>query len=132
MSHNIKNIIIGVVVIAVCFGGYKVFFSGDPVQDDLLTSNVLSTERTSAEVLGAEIVTALRVIDTIKLDASLFDDEVYLSLKDRSQEIDPEPVGRFNPFAPVGVEDGTTETPASSASSNSQSDNADSTSEPVL
>lgn len=92
-----KWIIIGLVIIA-AFILYTVFYpkGGD---DELLTS---SARKTPAEIVGVEIISALNQIESLKLDRSIFDNPIYQSLKDRSQEIPPEPVGKPNPFDPIG------------------------------
>lgn len=47
-----------------------------------------------------EILLALRAV---KLDETLFSNQAFISLKDFSTQIIPEPVGRPDPFAPLGV-----------------------------
>lgn len=92
-----KWIIIGLVVIA-AFVLYTVFFTGDK-EDQLLTS---TSRQTPEEIIGTEIIGALQQIESLELDRSIFDNPIYRSLKDRSQEIPPEPIGKSNPFDPIG------------------------------
>ena len=92
-----KWIIIGLVIIA-AFILYTIL-SPKGGEDELLTS---TSRQTPAEIVGVEIIAALNQIESLKLDRSIFDNPVYQSLKDRSQEIPPEPVGKPNPFDPIG------------------------------
>lgn len=96
-----KNIIIIVIVIIAAFFLYSTFFQGDREGTSLLTSR--SNIGSSSEILGADIIRAINQIDSLDLDKSIFTDPVFQSLIDRSEPIDPEPTGRFNPFAPIGT-----------------------------
>jgi hypothetical protein len=50
---------------------------------------------------GQEVVDTLRQLDAVKLDGGVLQNQSFLSLKDFSTQIVPEPVGRPNPFAPL-------------------------------
>ena len=72
-----------------------------------------ATLTSSAEVespVSREILATLGNLRTIKLDNSLFQDPLFLSLSDFGVTIPPAAAGRRNPFAPVGQ--GATATPA--------------------
>jgi hypothetical protein len=93
-----KNwIIIGGILILV-FIVYSMFFTKKDENDVLKTS----VAKTSAEIVGSEILNALNQIESLELDRSIFSSPIYQSLKDRSQAIPPEPVGKTNPFDPIG------------------------------
>ncbi|MDA8611345.1 hypothetical protein N9L18_00575 [Candidatus Pacebacteria bacterium] len=96
-----KKWIIIVLVIIAAFVLYTIFFTGEDEGEGLVSSNA-TTGQTPASIVGAEIVAALNRIESLRLDRTIFDDPVYKSLKDRSQEIPPEPVGKANPFDPIG------------------------------
>ena len=103
MGSKLKKAIIWILVLVISFGIYYFFFKGsDSDIEDYITST--GSPQEAADVLGQEILIALNQIEALKLDRSIFEDPVYLSLTDRSEEIDPEPVGRVNPFAPIGDE----------------------------
>jgi len=97
MFGNYKTIIIAVVVLGVAFVIYAFFFKGTP-QDDLLVS---SAAQTPTALVSNEIIGALNQIESLKLSREIFDSAIYQSLKDRSQDIPPEPVGKQNPFDPI-------------------------------
>ena len=67
------------------------------------TPNVVGTTSTTQGVAPADqsIVATLLTLRAVKLDGTIFNDPAFLSLKDFSTEIVPEPVGRPNPFAPL-------------------------------
>lgn len=63
-------------------------------------------------VVGQDLLAALALLKTIQLDTSLFSDPIFKSLSDWGKAIPPQPVGRRNPFAPLG---GTAVKPSASA-----------------
>ena len=90
-----QTAILFIVVVWVAYAGYQFFFAstGDPV----LT---VSEEATSAD---QEFIALLFELRGITLDNAVFGDPVFKSLSDFSLELVPEPVGRDNPFAPLGA-----------------------------
>jgi len=95
-----KNIALSVVVIAIAAVLYGAIFGKNAPDLSLLTS-----ETPVAGVVGAageDVLELLATLRGIKLDGSIFEDPAFRSLEDFSQELVPEPVGRENPFAPVG------------------------------
>lgn len=108
MLATLKKIIIPLIVIVVAFVLYTVF-----IKKDDPTSLLKKESPTSGDVLGAEIVKAINQISTLKLDRSIFSDPIFKTLIDRSELLNPEPVGRVNPFAPIGS---TGATPATTTS----------------
>ena len=89
-----KNLIMIVVVVAALAALYYFYSSGG--QDALLT-----TEEPDSPV-SQEILATLGNLRTIKLDSSVFQDPLFLSLSDFGVTIPPATAGRRNPFAPVG------------------------------
>ena len=81
---------------------YSFFFGGNSKSDQLISTSGNNT-KTAADIVGAEIIQALNQIESLKLERGIFDDPVYRSLTDRSQPIPPEPVGKTNPFDPIGA-----------------------------
>ena len=49
-----------------------------------------------------QLIALLLELKSIKLDAAIFANASFQSLSDFSQTLVPEPVGRTNPFAPIG------------------------------
>lgn len=90
-----KNmVVIGVIVAAIAVLYY--FYS---------SSGGGATLTSSAEVespVSMEILATLGNLRTIKLDNSIFNDPLFVSLSDFGVTIPPAAAGRRNPFAPVG------------------------------
>ncbi len=100
MTPKLKKIIIIIVIAALVFFVYAIFFKKDPTGETLInTGQGLSAE---AQAIGTQISQGLLRLEQIKLDKSIFTNELYLSLVDRSEPIIDEPIGRPNPFAPIG------------------------------
>ena len=57
----------------------------------------------ASAALGQDLLAALALLKTIRLDTSIFSDGVFASLSDWGKTITPQPVGRRNPFAPLGA-----------------------------
>jgi hypothetical protein len=95
MIQKYKSLIIAVVVIIGGFYAYNQFFN-------LSTQPSASLQVTnSADVLGADIIKAINQINALKLDRSVFEDPIFKTLVDRSEEIQPQSKSRPNPFAPI-------------------------------
>lgn len=54
-------------------------------------------------IVGQDLLAALALLKTIQLDTSVFADPIFKSLSDWGKTIPPQPVGRRNPFAPLGA-----------------------------
>lgn len=93
LSHKI---IAGVVAVLVAVGIWIGLSSGGS------SSSLLDTETVGDNGPDQELVATLLALRAVKLDGSLFSDPGFVSLKDFSTEIIPEPIGRPNPFAPLG------------------------------
>lgn len=63
---------------------------------------ITSTESNTQQ---SEALSALLEMRSIKLDGRLFENRAFQSLVDTKREIIPEPIGRQNPFAPIGEDD---------------------------
>jgi hypothetical protein len=99
MMHFLKQYqaVIGLVaVVAAAFIAYTIFFA-HPAEPALTQTSVA----TSQDAVDQQLIALLLTLHGIKLDASLFDNPKFKSLKDYGKELVPEPVGRPNPFAPL-------------------------------
>jgi hypothetical protein len=96
-----KNIILIIAIFIIAFVAYTMLFGGER-DEALLTSE--SVEEIS-DVEG-NLLPLLMELRKVELEASIFSSPAFRSLQDFSQELVPEPVGRRNPFAPLGVEIG--------------------------
>ena len=101
MTPKLKKIIIIILIAILMFVGYAVFVKPDPQQSTLIDGR--GTSQGNARVLGTQISQSLLRIEQIKLDRDIFTNPLYTSLVDRSRPIGQEPIGRQNPFAPIGA-----------------------------
>jgi hypothetical protein len=91
-----QNVITVVVVLIVGFIAYTMFFT-DKEEGVLIEETV--SENSAAD---QDLIALLSELKSIELDEAVFSDPTFMSLQDFSQELVPEPVGRVNPFAPLG------------------------------
>jgi hypothetical protein len=94
-----KTISIVLVLAGVGFFGYNYLTRTSVPSDVLIQQDSVDTSK-----MGAEVLIALNQLKTLKLDSSIFKDRTFVSLYDFSKPLNPEPVGRINPFSPIGVE----------------------------
>ena len=94
--QHYKNILLFVGIFAVLVFVYLQFFKNTSQEEPL------AVEVVGQGQIGEDLVALLFRLQSLKLDQSIFTSPVFRSLKDFSQEIPSEPVGRPNPFAPVG------------------------------
>ncbi len=95
-----KKIILTIVILILAFFLYSSFFGKESSDGELLTSS--NQQPTANQVVGTEIVSALNQIESLKLSRDIFEDPVFQSLIDRSEPLPEEPVGKLNPFSPIG------------------------------
>ncbi len=93
-----KKTLLVIVIVVIGFVIYSLFFAGG-TEEELLVA-----ESGANDLIGAELLTILLDLKTITLDDSLFKRDAFLSLVDFSRPITPEPIGRPNPFVPIGTE----------------------------
>ncbi|PIP86983.1 hypothetical protein COW81_02625 [Candidatus Campbellbacteria bacterium CG22_combo_CG10-13_8_21_14_all_36_13] len=92
-----KTLLIILTLIITGFGVSNLIFA----QED----GSLVSAKDSGQITGdteQEIISLLLELRALKLDGELFASDSFKSLKDFSVKLDKEPVGRTNPFAPIG------------------------------
>ncbi len=95
-----KKILLLVVIGLVGFFIYSYLFkSSNKVEPPLVSSDNASSQ------IGRDFIVLLAELKAIKLDETFFADPIFLSLHDSTVTIAPQPVGRRNPFAPIGAPD---------------------------
>lgn len=98
----IKNNLMTLLVVAACIAGvvvYQQYFRSDVSGDAILVTD-------SAAAGNLDLLQSLSDLRAVKLDSAIFNDQKFLSLVDFGRSIAPEPVGRTNPFAPLGSSGG--------------------------
>ena len=96
-----KMTLIGAVLIAGAFIAYRSYFIDDGKNSALVSQS--GDEISGAEV-GREIIMLLDELQDINIDGAVFSDPAFRSLIDFEQEVRAEPIGRNNPFIPIGNE----------------------------
>src|ERR1044071_3618150 len=91
---NKTTILAAIIIVALVYVYFTYFRSSDT---QLLTATNAPTEQ------SAGLLLTLANLHTLQLDNSIFSDPVFLSLTDFGVQIDPQNVGRRNPFAPIGT-----------------------------
>ncbi len=92
-----QTLILVIVIVVIAFFAYTYFFTGKD------SGAVLETQEVSIVTpADQDLISLLLELKSITLDESIFSNPSFQSLQDFSQELVPEPVGRINPFAPLG------------------------------
>ncbi len=105
MTSKLKKIVIVLVGLAILFVLYVVFLKPDPKPETLVSGRegvAGSVASQDAQIIGSQISQALLKIEQITLKRAIFENPLFTSLQDRSEPIVDEPIGRSNPFAPLG------------------------------
>lgn len=98
MSSLLKNILFALALAFILWLGYKIFFAED--EPSLSAQN--ATVVTEALRETQKFLRTLQQLRSIGFNEEIFNDARFQSFVDYRQPIVPEPVGRQNPFAPIG------------------------------
>ncbi|GMQ95248.1 MAG: hypothetical protein BMS9Abin13_361 [Patescibacteria group bacterium] len=102
LSEKTKNILIGVVVVAIVIAAYVFLIGGE----DKNETELLVVAGTTAQAPGAQVGGMVAILNQLKfltIDTDIFPDSALIeSLEDFRIKISPEAKGRDNPFLPVG------------------------------
>jgi hypothetical protein len=80
------------------------YTKGEPSDASISSlSSETSEESASAQEASNRVITLLNKINSLNIDTEFFASPAYKSLVDYTIAIPDQPVGRTNPFAPVGV-----------------------------
>lgn len=112
-----KYLIIIVVVLVGAFIAYTIYTGGSSSTDTSTSMQKTASDGTVTTATGSgsavpnnelakSFVDQLLAIQTINLKVSFFADPVFTGLVDNHKGIDPQPIGRPNPFAPIGNDNG--------------------------
>ena len=108
-SKNTTTVVI-IVVAASLIIGFFIYFgrSRSPVSSGLRVD--LPNNSVNQPILSRELLSALASVNDLKLDPTFFNDTAFASLIDYSKDLRDDPLGRDNPFLPVGASVGASET----------------------
>lgn len=96
-----KKILIIVIIVVVAFVVYTYFFKGDSDITLLAPERIGEVQKS---VVERELLSLLLELRSVKLTGEIFEDPAFQRLNDFGQVLEPQPIGRKNPFAPIGEE----------------------------
>lgn len=99
-----KNIIITISLVTVIVIGITMYFFPSDSSLPVLSVDTKTTNSSEARY----IYTILKKMEKVSLDDSIFENNVFKSLKDNTVTFSPQESGRINPFAPIGSDFGFT------------------------
>ncbi len=105
MSKKTK-ILVGVLIVAVLIFVYTLYSPNKKTQGNLAVSSegVIGDLAREQSSLSEESLQVLVNLKSIEIDTSFFKSKTFRDLIDFSVQLEPEEVGRSNPFAPIETE----------------------------
>lgn len=97
-----KNIIIGVILVIIGFVLYSIFVRDDGTEDQRLSVTEQANDPLE-NAIGRDLLFLLDDLKVVELDGAFFTSKEFRNLLDFGQVIAPQPIGRPNPFAPIGA-----------------------------
>jgi hypothetical protein len=119
-KNSSRSTIVITIIVLVAAAVYYFYYSGGASATADQSSLSIDTTSSTSQV-GADVLTLLNEIHSLKIDTTFFQTPAYQSLIDFSVAIPSVPVGRPNPFSPLGSFVSTT--PASSGTAPSTAGN---------
>jgi hypothetical protein len=98
MNKSLTNIIVLIGIVITSVAGYFLFSQNSA---PLLSSNTTNTQQEQLLASSQLFVERSRTLSQIDMDTSIFEDEVFNSLKSYSPPLNEFEFGRSNPFAPT-------------------------------
>jgi len=96
-KSSMKSWIMIAGIILVALVAYYFFFANAPLSTDAGTLQAQS----GGNVVGAQVLTLLNQIQSLRINTTLFKSAAFQSLQDYSVQVPPQNIGRPNPFAPL-------------------------------
>lgn len=100
-----KKVLLWIAIAIIVVGGFVFIRSlggGEASLPDTLLVSEVSVGPADA-IIGQDLLVVLSRLKATRLETSIFSDQAFQSLIDWSVAIAPQPQGRRNPFAPIGV-----------------------------
>ena len=94
-----KNLALIIGLVIVIIAGYFTFTRTPSVDTELSTIEGQAAD----SAVGQELVIELNRLKALRnINTSIFADPIFSSLIDFTQKVEAQPLGRVNPFAPIG------------------------------
>ena len=106
MIKTIK-ILVAIIVAIVAFFAYSYYAESQSPAGDVIIPTLSSSSGTNGLAYLPEsqrLLEMLVLLKSIQINTQFFDQPIFKVLVDFSTELEEEPVGRTNPFAPIGTE----------------------------
>jgi len=100
MDWILKHKIIAIVIVLTLAGGAWYILLPSSAVPAVLTTTLSASAPAGAQ----DLVNSLLALRAVSLDGTILTNPSFQALRDFSTPITPEPVGRPNPFAPLGSE----------------------------
>lgn len=98
-----RNIVLFVLLLGAAFAAYTYFFTGKKEAEPLVKEPPLLSQE---QVKGKDLLKVLLSLNNIKLDDEIFSSPLFTSLEDFTLTLPSSgPIGRRNPFAPIGSDE---------------------------
>lgn len=98
-----NKLLLGALAAAVLVAGvYFLFLRNKDAEGPALSTSTEGVAMTASAQADRELLQLLEELSSINLEGSIFNDPLFRSLENFRVEPQPQPVGRDNPFAPVG------------------------------
>ena len=101
LSKNLKNIIGVIIVLILAFLGYGYFVKNSSNEDSKSAETLTAT--LPDDFLGKEIFEMYNSLQAINFNSKVFESPVLARLEDLTSALPVIPIGRDNPFAPLGA-----------------------------
>lgn len=98
-STNTKKIIIAVVLVALV--AFAIYFFAFRSSDTEITFDEFGNP-VQAQVVGQDLLDLLSELQSVSLNAAIFNSQLFRNLNDFGIELRDEPRGRTDPFEPIG------------------------------
>lgn len=96
MDKTTTNILVVLGILTVCFGAYYLFTTTDTIFSfsDSRSDSELSAMRSRTDVF----IERRQILSQIEYDFSIFESQTFNNLESFRTQIQPQPIGRPNPF----------------------------------
>ncbi len=91
-----------IVIVILALLVYFYYKGSSNVNPESSVSVEIASQSAEARASTERVIQLLNIINSLKIDTKFFEGSVYKSLVDYTIPVQPQPIGRTNPFAPIG------------------------------
>jgi hypothetical protein len=97
-----KKIVYGLILFVLAIALYFTYFSSPSSSSKVIVDSGTSGDGSST-LVGQDILDLVDSLQRVSIDQSVFVNPLFQNLKDFTVTVQREPIGRSNPFAPLGL-----------------------------